>query len=104
MGPLAQRGREEENTNLEQGNENDGPVRLPFAIFHHKLSFIGFFEATSVGHINHLKEKHNKEQECRECLACRGEILFSLFVMFFVNPVQEACSKRKEYQYEYCVS
>ena len=61
MGPLAQRGREEENTNLEQGNENDGPVRLPFAIFHQESSFIGLFKATNVSHIDHLKEKHNKE-------------------------------------------
>src|SRR6056300_803882 len=102
MGPLAQRGTEEEYTNFDKGNENDGPVRLPFAIFHQKLSLIGLFKATNVSHIDHLKEKHNKEQECREYLACRGEILFSLFEMFFVNPVQEACSKRK-IEYQSCV-
>ena len=98
MIPLAQRGREEEYTNFDQGNENDWPVRLPFTLFHHKSSFIGLFKATNVGHINHLKEKHNKEQECRECLACSGEIHFILFFKFLVDPVQEACSKRKEYE------
>ncbi len=95
MIPLAQRGREEEYTSFDQGNENDWPVRLPLTLFHQKLSFIGLFKATNVSHIDHLKEKHNKEQECRECLACRGEILFSLFEMFFVNPVQEACPKER---------